>query len=42
VVGASDTTTFEVSLNLSEEKIGNVDPCEKAAEVAAMAIENMT
>jgi hypothetical protein len=41
VVGVSDQISFALYLQQSHEKIGQVDPCSKAAEVAGMALQTM-
>ncbi len=41
VVGASDQVAFELSLQLSQENVGEKDPCEVSAEVAGMAVQTM-
>ena len=41
MVGLSDELSFEVDLRLPEDNIGKEDPCEAAAEVAAMAVQTM-
>lgn len=40
-VGTSDTETVNVSIALSEDKVGKIDPCEAAHEVAATVIGNI-
>jgi hypothetical protein len=40
-VGTSDTQTVDVSLALSEDKIGQIDPCEATHEVASTVIDNI-
>lgn len=40
-VGTSDTETIDVSIALSENKIGKIDPCEAAHEVASTVIGNI-
>jgi hypothetical protein len=40
-VGTSDTETVDVSLALSEDKIGQIDPCEATHEVASTVIDNI-
>jgi hypothetical protein len=41
VIGASDEIAFELALQLSQVNVGEQDPCEKAAEVAGMAVQTM-
>ncbi|WP_162829925.1 DUF3558 domain-containing protein [Amycolatopsis palatopharyngis] len=40
-VGTSDTQTVNVSIALSEDKIGKIDPCEAVHEVASTVIANI-
>jgi hypothetical protein len=41
VVGVSDEIGFVTSLQLSQANVGQTDPCDKAAEVAGMALQTM-
>lgn len=41
VVGVSDKLTFDVYLQLSQANVGKIKPCEKATEVAGMALRTM-
>lgn len=41
VVGTSDEVTFQLSVTLSEAKVGQTDPCEAAALIAALALQTM-
>lgn len=40
-VGTSDTESVDVSIALSEDKVGKVDPCEAAHEVSSAVIGNI-
>ena len=40
-VGTSDTESVDVTLALSENKVGQIDPCEAAHEVAATVVGNI-
>ncbi|WP_216210642.1 DUF3558 domain-containing protein [Amycolatopsis aidingensis] len=41
IVGTSDTTAVNVNIQLSEDKVGEADPCQAAHDVAAMVISNI-
>jgi len=41
VVGVADDMAFETILRLSPANVGNIEPCEKAAEVAGLAVQTM-
>lgn len=41
VVGTSDEVTFQLKVTLSEANIGETDPCEAAAQVAALALQTI-
>jgi hypothetical protein len=41
MVGTSDEVTFQLSVELSEAKRGKADPCEAAAQVAALSLQTM-
>jgi hypothetical protein len=41
LVGVSDELVFESVVRLSEGNVGRTDPCDKAAEVAGMALQTM-
>jgi hypothetical protein len=41
LVGVSDKLIFESAVRLSEGNVGRTDPCDKAAEVAGMALQTM-
>lgn len=40
-VGTSDTETVDINLYLSDDKVGELDPCEAAHEVAVAVIGNI-
>lgn len=40
-VGTSDQATFTVSLVLGQDRVGSIDPCTAAREVAVAVIENI-
>lgn len=41
LVGTSDEVTFQLSVTLSRAKVGQTDPCEAAALIAALALQTM-
>src|SRR6476469_1028962 len=41
VAGAADDMAFETILRLSQANVGQKDPCDKASEVAGMALKTM-
>ena len=40
-VGVTDQLAFDVGLYLSQANVGKTEPCDKAAEVAALALQTM-
>ena len=41
IVGTSDEVTFDLAVTLSADKVGQVNPCDAAQQVAELALETM-